>query len=122
MVSLEKAGFDKGLWDTLGMKLGLYPNTLGVIAKNKGDVDSCFTECLSKWLKRADGVDDAGLPTWYSLADALGKMKECKDQADAISKYITEHIIISHYNNIIVPKHNISHHIHIQWQKCMYCN
>ena len=97
--SLEKAGFDKGLWETLGRKLGLYQNTLGVIKKDKGDVESCFTECLVKWLKRADNVDGVGKASLSTLADALDKMNGFKNQAEYISECIITKIT---HNNIII--------------------
>ena len=61
-------------------------------ANERGDVDKCFTECLSKWLSRADDVDSKGGSTFRSLADALGRMGGKKNQADHISKSITKTI------------------------------
>ncbi|XP_019855111.1 PREDICTED: uncharacterized protein LOC109583998 [Amphimedon queenslandica] len=82
--SLKEARFDKTKWKDLGRKLGLYPNTLAIIDSNKrGDIDSCFTECLEEWLKRADGVDKVGKPSLDTLAGALEKMN-FKPQAECI--------------------------------------
>ena len=97
--SLEIADFNKGLWETLGMRLGLHPHTLDVIKKDKGDVGSCFTKCLSKWLERADSVDKVGEPSLSTLADVLDKMNDCKNQADYISECI---ITKTTHNNIII--------------------
>ncbi|XP_019855110.1 PREDICTED: uncharacterized protein LOC109583997 [Amphimedon queenslandica] len=85
--SLKEARFDKTKWKDLGRKLGLYPNTLAIIDSNKrSDVDSCFTECLEEWLRRADNVDKVGKPSLETLADALDKMNGCKAQAEYIRK------------------------------------
>uniref|UniRef100_A0A1X7U909 Death domain-containing protein n=1 Tax=Amphimedon queenslandica TaxID=400682 RepID=A0A1X7U909_AMPQE len=85
--NLEDAQFNTADWDKLGRKLGLHKNTLDVISVNeRGDVDRCFTECLVKWLSRADDVDSKcnGKPSYSSLADALDQMKNNKHQADYI--------------------------------------
>uniref|UniRef100_A0A1X7T3S4 Death domain-containing protein n=1 Tax=Amphimedon queenslandica TaxID=400682 RepID=A0A1X7T3S4_AMPQE len=84
---LEDAHFRKADWDKLGISLGLHKNTLDVISANeRGDVDRCFTECLVKWLSRADDVDSKcnGKPSYSSLADALDRMGNNKNQADYI--------------------------------------
>ena len=84
---LKDACFSKTDWRELGENLGLRENTLKMIFENqRGDVNKCFTECLSKWLSRADDVDRKGKPTFSSLADALDKMDDCKPQAEYISK------------------------------------
>ena len=88
---LEDAQFNKADWEILGRKLGLHPHTLDIInANKKGDVDKCFTECLVKWLRRADDVDSKcdGKPSFSSLADALDQMGS-KNEADYISECIT---------------------------------
>ena len=97
---LKAAGFGNADWKELGGKLGLNDNTLKMIDKNeRGDTDSCFRECLVKWLKRVDDVDTAGQPSLNSLAKALGKMNDCKDQAEYISECI---ITKTTHNNIII--------------------
>ena len=89
---LEEAQFNKPDWERLGRELGLHQNTVYMIRTNEnGDVDKCFTECLSKWLSRADDVDSKGKPTFSSLADALGRMGK-KNEVDYISKSITKTI------------------------------
>ena len=96
---LKAAGFGNADWRELGGKLGLHDNTLRTISANKrDDADSCFRECLVKWLNRADGVDKAGKPSWTSLANALDKMDDCKNQAEYISECI---ITKTTHNNII---------------------
>ena len=98
--SLQKAGFEIRLWETLGMRLGLYPNTLSVIKINERDeVEGRFKACLSKWLKRVDNVDKVGKPSLSTLADALDKMNGCIAQAEYISECI---ITKTTHNNIII--------------------
>ena len=55
----------------MGLSLGLHKNTLDAIEKNHpGDVSRCLTECLFKWLRRADNVDSRGGAT-YSGGGAI---------------------------------------------------
>ena len=92
---LKDARFNKTDWRELGGSLGLHKHTLNMISEDqRGDVNKCFTECLAKWLNRADDVDSKGKPTFSSLADALDKMDDCTPQAEYISKCITDHINI----------------------------
>ena len=54
------------------------------------DVPRCLTECLDKWLRRADNVDSKGGATFDSLSDALKSMNEnaAADKLDQESKLI----------------------------------
>lgn len=71
--ALIRCGFSVVNWYKLGQRLGLKKTTLDIIEKNFPDnVDRCMTECLDKWLRRADEVT----PTWKSLCDALKAMNE----------------------------------------------
>ena len=89
LTKLRDASFSNANWRELGLKLGLRPGTLAVIdQQNQKDPNRCHTECLTKWLQRADDVDDYGKPTYNVLADALDKVDDQKDQADYIRKYI----------------------------------
>lgn len=64
--------FSKGKWQSFGLKAGLYQPTLDTIkAKYKEDVELCFKECLSCWLRKEDKVKEEGEPTWLRLADIL---------------------------------------------------
>lgn len=75
-------------WENLCLDLGLYKNTLATIkADSNRDSEKCLEECLAQWLRRVDGVDERGLPSWHTLADAVEKFdrniaasirKECK--------------------------------------------
>lgn len=68
--------FSKGKWKTFGLKAGLLKPKLDAIADNHNDVEECFSECLSSWLKRNDNVDEVGLPTWALLADILEEVQD----------------------------------------------
>ena len=74
---LEKCGFPEAKWYNLGLKLGLLKNTLDVIEKNHpNDASRCLTECLSRWLSIADGVESRRGATYASLSDAIRLMGE----------------------------------------------
>ena len=89
LTKLRKARFDNAnYWRKLGQNLGLRAGTLNVFEQNyPRDVDRCLDECLTKWLQRADDVDDYGKPTYNVLTDALDKI-DLKAAADSIRKYI----------------------------------
>uniref|UniRef100_A0A1X7TM84 COR domain-containing protein n=1 Tax=Amphimedon queenslandica TaxID=400682 RepID=A0A1X7TM84_AMPQE len=64
-------------WITLGISLGLYYNTLGVIEeKCRGDVQQCLLKCMAAWLRGEDKVRLKGGPSWLSLAEALEEIEE----------------------------------------------
>uniref|UniRef100_A0A1X7TS97 Death domain-containing protein n=1 Tax=Amphimedon queenslandica TaxID=400682 RepID=A0A1X7TS97_AMPQE len=64
-------------WHELGLRLGLHKDTLNVLeAVFPDDKSHCLTECLSKWLRRADNVDNKGGATFDSLSDDLKSMNE----------------------------------------------
>ena len=70
----------KGNWREFGLGLGLLYPKIENIEANQKDVESCFRECLVCWLRRADKVDEKGLPTWLRLAEVL---EEIGDKATA---------------------------------------
>jgi hypothetical protein len=76
--ALESGGFQKNKWIDLGVRMGLFLNTLKEIEGNyKNDgLSRCLMEMIHKWLRRADDVSSKGRPSWESLADALRKMDE----------------------------------------------
>ena len=81
---LKECKFHNRNWHNLGLKLGIFDNTLGDIkANNPGDVSTCLRECLSSWLR---GVDDAmSMPrTRTTLANAVRKTEEGGDAAKHI--------------------------------------
>ena len=64
--------FSKDRWESFGLKAGLYQPTLDKIkAKYREDVEMCFKECLSCWLRKEDKVNEEGIPTWLRLADIV---------------------------------------------------
>ena len=73
---LKRCGFPEARWQDLGLRLGLHKNTLDAIKNDNNTTSSCYTECLSQWLRRADNVDSKGGATWDSLSDALRSMNE----------------------------------------------
>ncbi|XP_019860892.1 PREDICTED: uncharacterized protein LOC109589223 [Amphimedon queenslandica] len=74
---LKRSGYPETRWQDLGLRLGLHKNTLDAIERNHpGDVSRCLTECLSKWLRKADNVNSKGGATFDSLSDALRSMDE----------------------------------------------
>ncbi|XP_019854803.1 PREDICTED: uncharacterized protein LOC109583780 [Amphimedon queenslandica] len=75
---LGRHGYFGANYYILGFYLGLSSPTLDVIAKNnKGDNESCLRECLTKWLEKADDVQETrGGPTIYSLISALRELGE----------------------------------------------
>ena len=94
---LERCSFPQTKWYGLGLKLGLRKNTLDAIERNHpGDVSRCLTECLSKWLSRADNVDSKGGATFDSLSDALKSMNEnaAADKLDQESKLISLIVLV----------------------------
>ncbi|XP_019852568.1 PREDICTED: uncharacterized protein LOC109582345 [Amphimedon queenslandica] len=73
---LKRCGFPQARWHELGLTLGLHKNTLDIIKRDSVTTYECLTECLSKWLSRADNVDSKGGATFDSLSDALKSMNE----------------------------------------------
>uniref|UniRef100_A0A1X7TJT7 Death domain-containing protein n=1 Tax=Amphimedon queenslandica TaxID=400682 RepID=A0A1X7TJT7_AMPQE len=101
---LKRCGFPQTRWHELGLTLGLHKNTLDAIKKDSDTTYDCLTECLSKWLSRADNVDSKGGATFDSLSDALKSMNENaaadkldqeKCKAKAIDIFNTHHPLLS---------------------------
>ena len=75
--ALRESNFPSHRWFPFGLHLGLlYPTLSEIEANHKNDVERCLHECLTKWLSRADKVDENGGPTVKSLVDALKKIGE----------------------------------------------
>ena len=76
LTALKNSHFN-GHWEDLGLQLGLYKPTLSNIqADNSRDNDARLTECIVKWLQRADGVDSKGGANYVTLAEALEEMEQ----------------------------------------------
>ena len=94
---LKRCGFSQTRWYELGLTLGLHKNTLDAMEVTlRGDVSRCSTECISKWLSRADSVDSRGGATFDSLSDALKSMNEnaAADKIDQESKLISLIVLV----------------------------
>uniref|UniRef100_A0A1X7T7E2 Death domain-containing protein n=1 Tax=Amphimedon queenslandica TaxID=400682 RepID=A0A1X7T7E2_AMPQE len=75
---LRRYGYSGVSYYNLGLFLGLSPNTMHLIeADHRGDTGRCLSECLSKWLLKADDVQKkGGRPSIYSLVSALRELGE----------------------------------------------
>ena len=83
---LLKSGLFNGRWEDLGLQLGLYKPTLSKIqADNPRGNNACLTECIAKWLQRADAVDRKGGANYVTLAKALEEIDQ-KNTADHIRR------------------------------------
>ena len=73
---LKEAMFGPVNWQSLGLKLGLYITTLGVISRTIGNADDHLMQTIQKWLEKKDNVKGT---TWQILIDAV----ESEDRAAA---------------------------------------
>jgi hypothetical protein len=88
--TLTSNSFPRVKWRSLGLKLGLYYNTLDEIATKHREIPSdCLYECLSMWLKGADNCLQTGPISWETLAAVLKKMQEVK-VAEKIEELVKE--------------------------------
>ena len=91
--ALRESLFPNHRWFSLGLQLGLLQPTLTEIeANHRDDVERCLHECLTKWLSRADKVDENGGPTMNCLVDALKKIREVAT-AIKITELLSEEIV-----------------------------
>ena len=60
---LERHRYSKASYQRLGQYLKLSHNTLENITKDHRDVHPCFTQCLARWLRKADGVKNPTIDT-----------------------------------------------------------
>ena len=79
--TLKRHQFPKAEFYRLGLSLKLYHITLEEIKHDKRDAEPCFSECLARWLCKADNVDN---PNWETLILALKEMGGVDDVADGI--------------------------------------
>ena len=77
---LKLAPKANGKWQEFGLGLGLLYTTIENIEADEKGIESCFRACLAGWLRRADNVDEKGLPTLSRLAEVL---EEIGDKATA---------------------------------------
>lgn len=59
----------------LGGNLGLADDTLQKLEDFSDTIEDRLYNCLSKWIRRYDQVDDKGGPKWENLVEALKKIK-----------------------------------------------
>ena len=55
-------------WENLGLSLGLYSTTLGVIGKTNGDANDYLKSTIKMWIEKQDNVKGV---TWPILIDAV---------------------------------------------------
>uniref|UniRef100_A0A1X7TH64 NACHT domain-containing protein n=1 Tax=Amphimedon queenslandica TaxID=400682 RepID=A0A1X7TH64_AMPQE len=97
---LERLDFSEAKWEKFGLKCGLYKGRLETLeADYPKDASKCFRECISRWLRREDGVDEKGEPTLERLADIV---EETGDKSTA------EKIRI--WNEIVTPAKDLEFH------------
>ena len=72
-------------WQRLCLSLGLTDDTINVIETDHKMVEKCLKECLSRWLRRVDIVNEIGDPSWETLIKALKDIEE-NDAAERIIK------------------------------------
>ena len=65
---LSQAMFGPVHWTDLGLSLGLFMPTLGVIGKTNGDANDYLNLTLQKWLEKKDKVTGT---TWNNLIRAV---------------------------------------------------
>ena len=71
---LERHQYNKASYYGLGLRLLLFENTLKSIEQqHRWQVDRCFTECLSSWLRKADRVENPKLDTLISALRRIGE-------------------------------------------------
>ena len=73
--SLKDGEFSDDGWCKLGLKLGLRDRTLNIIKSDNSESEDRLRECISKWLKRVDDVDECGGANWKTLCDAVEKIE-----------------------------------------------
>uniref|UniRef100_A0A1X7SZP3 Death domain-containing protein n=1 Tax=Amphimedon queenslandica TaxID=400682 RepID=A0A1X7SZP3_AMPQE len=86
LTDLKDGHYYSSDWKELGLKLGLYDNTLSAISASSSEIEECLRECIVKWLQRADSVDDKGGATRTTLVNALEQCDSGKPTADHISE------------------------------------
>ena len=65
-------------WKGLGLKLGIYYNTLEEIdEEQRGRIKKCRREMLAAWLR---GEDNAKKQTWSTLANAVDNIDSALSQ------------------------------------------
>ena len=71
---LREGGFSDGNYRDIGLELGLRHRTLNIIKSDYSNANERLMECISRWLERADDVDEIGETNWTTLCNALEKI------------------------------------------------
>ena len=72
-------------WQRLCLSLGLTDDTINVIEADHKTVVNRLKECLSRWLRKVDLVNEIGGPSWETLISALKDIEEI-DAAERIDR------------------------------------
>ena len=72
--ALRDGGFSDGSYYDLGLELGLHDRTLDNIKSDNSNAKDRLRECISKWLKRVNDVNERGGANWKTLCDAVEKI------------------------------------------------
>lgn len=77
LVHLRDRLFNNRCWRDLGLELGIFSNTLDTIEEDHPrNAKRCLQECLSKWLRGADGVRAKGRITLARLNLAITSIEQ----------------------------------------------
>ena len=74
-------------WNNLGLNLGLHPDLLKRISKDRHEVDDRLEEVLRNWLQM-NTMDSDKEPTWNQLVAAV-KPIDCALSIKISKKYLT---------------------------------
>ena len=79
--AVRKATWDaRAMWKDIGIELDLKVTDLDTIETNHGNVNKCFSEMLTLWLKRANPP-----PNWSAMVKALKEPAVgCGDLAELV--------------------------------------
>ena len=102
---LEKYYYKGRKWSSLCLALGLTDDTIGVIETNHNNQndESCLKECLSRWLRKEDQVNETGGPNWETLISALRSIGEnaAAEGIDKESKLLNSKIVSSRLTRML---------------------
>ena len=69
---INKHNFDVTNYETIGLSLGLFKNTIDAIKyEYRDNPHKCLMQILAKWLSRVDKVNKKGIPTWLTLMEKI---------------------------------------------------
>ena len=68
-------------WYSVGLALGLHPDTLKKIEANDRDVDRRLHEVIDRWLRKLYDTTTYGQPSWERLVEAVAHPAGGSDRA-----------------------------------------